>query len=292
MGEAVSSARLGRDPAWRAVHCLLVLACFALASCDRPRLPDASLSFVSDGVLRARLSFARMAKITPPETVDTNDPYYGRRKRFRALRLEPILEAAFHESRDALRTDSFLLKALDGYSVPIEGSRLLEGGAFIAYDDVQSPGFDPIGPRQVSPAPAYLVWEGEERTNVETHPRPWQLATIEIARFETLFPHTVPRGEARGSDAWRGFELFKERCVRCHAINREGGRVGPDLNVPRSIVEYRPEAQIRAYIKNPASFRYGSMPPHPDLGASQLDGLIAYFHAMAQRKHDSKVKDP
>jgi mono/diheme cytochrome c family protein len=201
------------------------------------------------------------------------------------LRLIPILEQAFDRPQSELRNESFLLKARDGYSVPIEGSRLLEGGAYVAYDDVQVPGFAPIGPQQVSPAPAYLIWLEVGQSNLETHPRPWQLATIELARFETLFPHTVPTGEARSSDAWQGFTLFKERCLRCHAINREGGRVGPDLNLPRSIVEYRPEAQIRAYIKNPESFRYGAMPPHPDLETSQLDALVAYFRAMAKRKH-------
>jgi len=46
-------------------------------------------------------------------------------------------------------------------------------------------------------------------------------------------------------------------------MNREGGRVGPELNVPQSIVEYRPEAQIKAYIRNPLQFRYGHMPPQP-----------------------------
>ena len=36
-------------------------------------------------------------------------------------------------------------------------------------------------------------------------------------------------------------------------VNQEGG-TGPELNVPKSIVEYRPEAQIKAYIKDPALF--------------------------------------
>ena len=66
--------------------------------------------------------------------------------------------------------------------------------------------------------------------------------------------------------------------------------MGPDLNVPQSIVEYRPEAQIRAYIKDPGVFRYGAMPAHPSLSARDLDGLLAYFRAMAARKHDPDAK--
>ena len=68
----------------------------------------------------------------------------------------------------------------------------------------------------------------------------------------------------------------------------QGGRVGPDLNVPRSIVEYRPIAQIKAYVKNPASFRYTSMPAHPGLSEADLDALIAYFSAMRARKQDPR----
>ena len=70
-------------------------------------------------------------------------------------------------------------------------------------------------------------------------------------------------------------------------MNREGGTVGPDLNVPQSIVEYRPVEQVKAYIRNPATFRYGKMPAHEDLSGADLDALVAYFRAMKDRKHDT-----
>ena len=94
-------------------------------------------------------------------------------------------------------------------------------------------------------------------------------------------PHT------QGTDpAWHGFELFRGECIACHAINREGGTAAPDLNVPKSIVEYRPVAQIKAYIRDPRTFRYGNMPAHPDFADADLDALVAYFRAMKDRKHD------
>jgi hypothetical protein len=62
--------------------------------------------------------------------------------------------------------------------------------------------------------------------------------------------------------------------------------VGPELNVPRSIVEYRDAATIKAYVRDPASFRYTSMPAHPHLSDADLDGLVAYFTHMSARKHD------
>ena len=76
------------------------------------------------------------------------------------------------------------------------------------------------------------------------------------------------------------------QCIACHAINREGGTVGPELNLPKSIVEYRPVDQIKQYIRNPATFRYSNMPANPQLTDQQLDQLIAYFTAMQALKHD------
>ncbi len=56
--------------------------------------------------------------------------------------------------------------------------------------------------------------------------------------------------------------------------------------MPRSIVEYRPIEQIKAYIRDPGTFRYTSMPAHPDLSPEDLDALIAYFEVMKTLKHD------
>jgi cytochrome c1 len=79
--------------------------------------------------------------------------------------------------------------------------------------------------------------------------------------------------------------------MACHAVNGEGGTVGPDLNIPQSIVEYRPDvAQLKAYIKNPATFRYGQMPSNDYLSDEDLDALVAYFRAMKDRKHDERKK--
>jgi cytochrome c2 len=76
----------------------------------------------------------------------------------------------------------------------------------------------------------------------------------------------------------------------CHSINTEGGKVGPDLNVPRSIVEYRPMEQIKAYIRNPQSFRYTTMPAHPQLTDDDLAALVEYFRAMSTLKYEPDSK--
>jgi mono/diheme cytochrome c family protein len=234
------------------------------------------------------LTAEQLASISTPEPIVGFDPYYGHVKRHRAVPIEPVLEHVFApDPEHPLRREQFVLRALDGYVVLIPGERLLEGGAAIAFEDLDVPGWEPIGPHRANPAPFYLVWRYASQQDLTTHPRPWLLASIEIGSFDAIFPHVTPRGEPSDSPAQRGFSIFRNECIRCHAINREGGRVGPDLNVPLSIVEYRPEDQIRRYIRNPLQFRYGIMPPHPQLTDDDLTALIAYFRAMSVRKFDS-----
>lgn len=259
----------------------------ALAACSagsKPAHDEPALEFKRFGAVVATL---KIRALTPgAEEVTTFDPFYEKQKRFRALPMATLLERAFGESAATLKKRSFVLRAKDGYTVPIAGSVLLSADAYLAIDDVDVPGFESLGPERVSPAPAYLIWKHDPQPTREGRPRPWQLAALEIADLDALYGHTQPKGEPANSAAMQGFNLFRQRCGNCHAINREGGRVGPDLNVPQSIVEYRPEAQIRAYIQNPSTFRYGIMPAHLDLSSTDLDHLLAYFRAMATRKHD------
>lgn len=268
----------------RAPRIVLCAVC-ALAGC-RPRGGDAAdeLRFIREGAGPQTLARAALEARIPVETVTTFDPYYQKTKSFRALPLRAVLAAGFPGLDPA--KEEFVLRARDGYAVNVDGARLVEPGGYVAVGDVEVPGWEPIGPQRVNPGPFYVIWRESKQSSLEEYPRPWQLASVEIARFEALYPHVSPDGESADSPAGAGFRIFRARCIRCHAINREGGRVGPDLNVPRSIVEYRPVAQIREYIANPRAFRYGLMPPHPDLTPVDLDGLIAYFQAMSQRKHD------
>ena len=99
-------------------------------------------------------------------------------------------------------------------------------------------------------------------------------------RFPDQYPLVYPDGAGKDSAAYKGYEIFKGRCVRCHSMNQQGGKVGPDLNAPRSIVTYRSEYMIKEFIKHPSVYRYTQMPDHPDLTDGDLNNLIAYFRYM------------
>ncbi len=264
----------------------------APAAADGVGLPDdAPLVFVDGDGAERTLTLGDLRARFGARDVEVADPYHARPVRYRACPLRRVLELGLGGLPADFASAEVLLRARDGYTRPARGALLLEPGGYLAFGEVErlaagETPFAPIDRRQVDPGPFYLVWEGPGQGDPDVHPWPYQLARVEVFRFEERFPHTLPRTAPPGSAAWRGFALFRDRCIACHAVNGEGGRVGPDLNVPRSIVEYRPEAQIRAYVKDPSAFRYTTMPPHPGLGEADLDDLIAYFRTMSGLKHD------
>lgn len=240
----------------------------------------ASLTFTRDGAAIATHRIDALSSLAPIETIAAFDPYYGTEKRWRAVPVAPVLRAVF--GAEDLAAQEFVLRASDGYTVPISGARLLEPGGYFALADADGP-WQPIGPTKADPAPCYLVWTGTDQQSLDNHPRPWALASIAIEPFGTVFPKVVPPPDSSPA-VTRGFELWRQQCVRCHAINQQGGRVGPELNVPRNITEYRDEAYLRAWIRDPSSFRPGAMPSFGALTDDDLDALLAYLRAMAGAK--------
>jgi mono/diheme cytochrome c family protein len=269
--------------------CCVLLAALAAGAAGAAG-NEATLRFERDGALLREVPLAELRAACAERVVEVaQDPYYGRPKRYLALPFGCVLAHGLGAA-PAPEANVFL-RARDGYVKPASGARLAEPGAWLAFADADhghgdDPGWQPIDRRQVDPAPFYLVWTGAGQNDPHRYPWPYQLAAVELAPFESRYPLTLPVGAAPGAPAREGFAIFRSECIACHAINGQGGSVGPELNVPRSIVEYRPAEQIKAYVRDPGSFRYTSMPPHRHLSDAQLDALVAYFRVMSHHKHD------
>lgn len=221
-------------------------------------------------------TLAQLRAAVATETVSGFDPYYQREKAFLALPLLPVLRLAYGD--DDISAREFVMRASDGYTVPISGARLMEG-AYLAFADADGP-WEPIGAKHANPGPWYLVWKSQ--TDLTTHPRPWALASVRAEAFETVFPRVVPPGD--DAQVKQGFALFRAYCVKCHAVNQQGGTVGPELNVPMNITEYRDEAFLRAWISDPSRYRVSVMPPSPQLSDDDLTAVLAYLRAMKSVK--------
>lgn len=266
-------------------------AALLMLGCSRPDAlpPGVSLRFLVDGQEVRSLELAALIRSAPAVTVASDDPYYGKTKHFRAMPLDAVLAAGFgdapHDGRE------YVFRAKDGYAVPLTEAVVKERGAYLAFADTDVAGFEPIGAQHVSPFPLYLIWTEPTQKDSEAHPRPWQVESIERVRFDVAYPHLAPPAQARGEDterARRGLATYRAQCFKCHAINREGGRIGPELNVPKNVFEYLPVEFIRAYIRKPSDFRYGIMPSHETMPAAELDDLTFYLRAMKDAKFDPK----
>lgn len=256
---------------------LLLLAC---AHQQTPSAPsNVSLRFERFGVELKTLDLAAILAVSPEAQWRAFDPYYAKEKGWRSVELAPLLRSVFAEGLEG----ELQFTALDGYQVVMSIEKALEPGAFLAFADLDG-AFEPIGPQRANPGPLYFVWRGEQQRDLVTHPRPWALAKVNLMRFEDVYANTLPpRRDARIDE---GQAIFRTQCLRCHAINRQGGRVGPELNVPRNVTEYRQLEQLKAFVKNPLSFRYGNMPPFAHLTDSQLDAVFAYLSVMKEKQID------
>jgi mono/diheme cytochrome c family protein len=186
------------------------------------------------------------------------------------------------EGWDALDPDRHLLRfvCLDGYAFHAPLSALKGGQGMLATGIQGEEGWPSFqrGKSALTPAPFFLVWGGEPVTR--ERPWPYQLVTIEVIdrsdRDATL----------AGDSAYAaGRALFEGRCLSCHSINLVGGQLGPELNVPMNILEYRERDQLAAFIRSPQSFRAASpMPPQSGLSDDELSAILDYLGGMADHK--------
>ena len=135
------------------------------------------------------------------------------------------------------------------------------------------------GKSEQTPAPYYLVWAGE--TDLKARPWPYQLVSIEVLVDDALAAALEPPPEA-GAEA--GYQLFRTYCLACHTVNLQGGKMGPELNVPKNISAYRDGDLVRAFVRNPQSFRAASLMPPQMISNDKIEAIFVYLRAMEKRK--------
>jgi mono/diheme cytochrome c family protein len=279
---------------------VLVLGCSRPASTlDSKPCPPCAEQAASGGVASHTVQFvgpegelhirpSELGKTLGPRSrVASFDPYYGQSKQFLGWPAHELLTKLGVGGSDASAVVT--LKASDGYEVRLPARQLREDSAWFVYLEADGRALPPIGPRAQDPAPFYLIWQGPDQRDLTTHPRPYSIVEVRVGRSEVALAW-LPSGA--DAELVLGQDSFRTRCARCHALNQIGGRVGPDLNVPENILSYRPEAQVRAYILNPATFRYGGMPAHPDLIEPELGRLIRFLKAMGAHRNDPRAGAP
>ena len=132
--------------------------------------------------------------------------------------------------------------------------------------------------------PYMVVWAAPDGQSVPRELWPYQVTRISASvPLGKRYPRLVPAASPEASRAVAGFNVFVQSCLPCHPLNGEGpARVGPDLNLPHSPVEYLGPTRLAAYVRDPQSLHAwpaARMPPFPPsvLSDAQLADLLAYL---------------
>ena len=197
---------------------------------------------------------------------------------FKAI-LNPFLEKM--EIEDSSTTVvTFVCK--DGYKPTRYLSELLDYEGYIAFKDMDAKdGKNWIDSLESQLAPYYLVWatEPEDRQALTW---PYGLEQIQINKVDTIYDAIYPRDAPA---AVAGFEHFKKHCLKCHAINKLGGALGPEMNYPKNILEYWQVEDVWNFAKNPTSYRWNSkMYAIEDLTREEFEEIVKYLTYMKDHK--------
>ncbi len=263
----------------RALAPALLLASIAAAAAEP------ALEVRRAGVKERSYALSELKGALASKKLEFFSPFSKKVKRYEGFALKDVLTLAYGDAWTKPEWSDAAFVAVDGYQAVGTLAKLNEDGAYLVFRDLDRPsGWEPVGPRAADPGPFFLVWTKEGQTTENAYPWPWQVAALDLVRFETRYPEVLPAGAKEGSPERRGFAVFKDRCFRCHSVNDQGGKVGPELNVPKSVTEYRAKKILLEFIRNPSDYRITQMPDHRDLTARDLDDLYAYFKLKSRQK--------
>ncbi len=211
------------------------------------------------------------------------DPHFKDiQKKYIGFSLEALLKMAF--DRFPLDTAHAILhfECSDGYTPTMPLSFAYgTNKSFVVSSDADAPpgkkwtaGFEKF-------APYYIVWQ-EYIPSEHRYVYPYNLLKIKILSLTKEFEHVYP---FQAEEMVRGFNLFSQNCMKCHAINGVGGVMGPEFNYPKNITEYWTDEHIIAFAKNSQSFRLNSkMPPVQDVSDEDFKEIIKYLKFIAKHK--------
>jgi mono/diheme cytochrome c family protein len=224
------------------------------------------------------------------DSVVVQDPVYNKHKRYAGYWLSDIFALeGIHPDPNAVLT----FTALDGYKASIAVADVLQSGckAFVAIEDLdKEEGWEKIqhGKEWISPGPYYLVWQTPmvDVTPSIKLPWPYQMIEISIHKSDEAQQKLFPDSNDKSESVTRGYKIFQQNCMACHSLNLQGGVVGPELNVPKNILEYEDRKFLKEFIGDPGSFRARSKMPafNSTLSPQELDDVLDYLAWMGKHK--------
>jgi len=212
------------------------------------------------------------------------DPVYHKNKRFNALPLKDILEKYSSINRMNANDLKVVFECEDGYKPEMPLEILLSAKAFLAVNDVDAPKgreWEILlkNGQESKMEPFYVVYEDVSGDDV-SYKWPYNLVKIHLTPLHENDEALKPKNKS----TLAGYEIFKNRCQTCHAINKIGGKMGPELNYPKSVTEYWKTDDLKAFIQNPASYRNNVKMPTLGIKPEEANEIVKYLSYMSEHK--------
>lgn len=218
------------------------------------------------------------------QEVVVDDPVYHKTKHYNAVVLKEVLEKYSSIKNLNIAETKVVFECEDGYKPEMPLEKLLSAKAFLAISDVDAPkgkSWEPLikNKEETKIEPFYIVYQGVPVDDVE-YKWPYNLVKIHFAPLHENDAVLLPKDES----AMAGYKFYKSRCQTCHAINKIGGKMGPELNTPKSVTEYWKREHLVAYIQNPAAYRNDVKMPNLGIKAEEAEEIVKYLEIMAKQK--------
>jgi len=222
------------------------------------------------------------SEFAPAVKVDViYDPVFRKAKQYKAIPLKPYLQQLIETQNLDTSNTEIIFRCKDGYNPSMSLSKVMQNEPYLAIKDVAAKeGQNWMDTLQGKWTPFYLIWPNNPK-EAKGFTWPYGLKFLQFKTADAAYQAAFPAGKQRIA----GFELYKSKCMKCHSVNKVGGIMGPEFNIPKNITEYWQKADIKAFVKNPYAYRYNSkMPPVVGIEDAEIDLIIDYLAYMKGHK--------
>ncbi len=218
---------------------------------------------------------------THPKRAETvavmDDGFFKTAKTFMGINLKDFIDSMVSANSFDTTGALVVFECKDGYKPVMDIAKVMNSRmGYIVYKDLsqKKAWADSIA---AAFTPYYVTWT-KVKHNDHDYMWPYGLIGIRLKASATEFAAIYPYHNA---ELVKGFQLYRNNCMKCHAVNKIGGTMGPEMNTPKNITDYWTEENIIAFAKSPTSFRNNSpMPAITGLTDAELHDIVGYLKGM------------
>jgi cytochrome c2 len=211
------------------------------------------------------------------------DHYFKSPKKYKGFLITTLIDSIIKSNNFDTAHALVVFECNDGYKPVMDISKIFGNTkGYVVYKDV-----DPTIKGNWADSiykkfnPYYVVWD-DVKKNDNSFAWPYGLVGLRLTYIDIVYESVYPFNDP---SLIKGFNLYRNNCMKCHSINKTGGTMGPEFNVPKNITEYWKEEDIIAFAKNPGAYRIKSeMPAISNIKDSDFKQLLSYIKYMKDYK--------